>query len=234
VLLSQLLNLISKSLIHLQDGEISGSSLSDGTNCVAASSLEEDVSDLLVSDVVRHGVLGLVGVDLNNISLPEGGHSHLVLSESSSLIRANVVGSTHDLTGSESLDEVLLNEHLSHRVGEGDDNSEWESFRDSDNDDSDTNNNVLKPPMEVSTNVVRPVKANGTLLDEESDEENEHSQGSSKHTKVTNVLSDSLQLHLKRSLFNVSVKLVHDLPLTRVSSYDKGQKPTFSSLNLGT
>jgi hypothetical protein len=46
------------------------------------------------------------------ISLPHVGQSHLVLCQSSSFVRADVVGTSHNLTRGELLDEVLILEHL--------------------------------------------------------------------------------------------------------------------------
>ena len=51
-------------------------------------------------------------VDIFGDSSPHFGHIHLVLGKSTGLVRADVVGTSHDLARSDFLDEVLLLKHL--------------------------------------------------------------------------------------------------------------------------
>ena len=56
---------------------------------------------------------------------PNIGPGHLVLCESSSLVGADVVGTSHCLTWWELFNEVLINKHLLNWVGKWDHDSEW-------------------------------------------------------------------------------------------------------------
>jgi hypothetical protein len=57
---------------------------------------------------------------LPNINI---GDSHFVLSQSSCLIRANIVRATHNFARCKFFDKILILKHLSDRVGKGDHNS---------------------------------------------------------------------------------------------------------------
>lgn len=65
------------------------------------------------------------------MTAPDLGPSHLVLSKSSGFIRADVVGTSHDLARGQSLDEVLVLKHFGNGVGEGNHDCKWKSFWDS-------------------------------------------------------------------------------------------------------
>jgi len=91
----------------------------------------------------------LVSVQLNVLSNPNVSDLHLVESEGASLVRTDVGCTTHDLAGGKFLDVVLILEHLTLGVSERDHNGERETFGNSNNDNGNTNNEVVNPLFEV-------------------------------------------------------------------------------------
>lgn len=105
---------------------------------------------LTLDKVFHYYLIGTIWIwDFHVLATPEGHPGHLILSKSTGLVRADVVGTTHDFTGRKSLDKVLVLKHLLDRVGKGNHDSKRKSFRYSDDDNSDSNNNVSKPFFNV-------------------------------------------------------------------------------------
>ena len=68
---------------------------------------------------------------------------HQILSKSSGLVSANVIGSPHSLTSLEIPDEVVLFLHLSDGVSQSNSDCKWESLRDSYHDYTDSDDEVF-------------------------------------------------------------------------------------------
>jgi hypothetical protein len=89
------------------------------------------------------GLLVLGDIDLDVLASVDVGDLHLVKSEGSGLVGADVVGTAHDLAGGETLDIVGVLQHALNGVSQGDHDSEGKTLRDSDNNNSYTNNDVV-------------------------------------------------------------------------------------------
>ena len=148
-----LVDVTSSSQKHALHSFVSGAWIFFLRN-VAADSLADmllegtvEVSTELNGDWVLVFVLSLVNFSVfTNV---DTGHSHLVQCQCTCLVRADVSGSTHDFTSSKTLHIVVILKHLFDRVGKGDHNSERETLRNSDHNDSDSDNEVLDPNSEV-------------------------------------------------------------------------------------
>ena len=148
-----LVDVTSSSQKHALHSFVSGAGIFFLRN-VAADSLADmllegtvEVSTELNGDWVLVFVLSLVNLFVfTNV---DTGHSHLVQCQCTCLVRADVSGSTHDFTSSKTLHIVVILKHLFDRVGKGDHNSERETLRNSDHNDSDSDNEVLDPNSEV-------------------------------------------------------------------------------------
>lgn len=132
-----------------------------------------EVVVVVVSGVIDLNVLVHTNEDISN--------GHLVHSEGAGLVRANVVCTAHDFARGELLNEVLINEHFTDRVGKSNHNGQRETFGYGDDNDGNSNDKILKPFDEVCLDVVdlnvedrvRAVKIHlsvGELLNEKSKE----------------------------------------------------------------
>jgi len=74
---------------------------------------------------------------------------HLVKGECASLVRADVSGTAHNLASSQFLHIVVVLKHLTLRVGKRDHDSKRETFGDSDDDNGDTDDDVVNPEFKV-------------------------------------------------------------------------------------
>lgn len=79
----------------------------------------------------------------------ESGNFHLILCQSACLVTANSVNSSHGFAGVESSDQILFIFHFSDSVSEGDRDCEGESFWDSDDNNRDTDNEVIHNFLEI-------------------------------------------------------------------------------------
>lgn len=129
----------SKVIEGFEDGDFSFGSLfvrSELGRGVESAVMDEVWLELL-AHVVIETVLGIFVVEINIFVVPPGGKSHEILGEGTSLVGADVIGSSHGLAGLHFSDEVLVIEHLFDGVGETECDGEGETFRDGDDDDGD-------------------------------------------------------------------------------------------------
>jgi hypothetical protein len=97
MLSSDLLDISLEALHHNKHSLFGSGSFLGEARCVAGDCLLEHLRMYIVSEVVSIFVDGIVNLD-NLIDTDEDvGDSHLVHSEGTSLVRADVIGTTHDL-----------------------------------------------------------------------------------------------------------------------------------------
>jgi len=159
---------------HVSLGQV----LHAGSHDVAAHTLKE-LNSSSVSGIYRlrgvasDSLLELLGVVFGEVHFPvEGEHFvgvvidalrncyvlaspnvsnlHLVPGQSSGLVRADVVSATHDFTGSQTLNIVVVLKHSLDRVGERDHDGQGETLGHSYHNDSHTDDQVLEPLGESS------------------------------------------------------------------------------------
>jgi len=94
-------------------------------------------------------VLILFNVELNILAKPDSSNLHLVESKSSGFVRADISSAAHDFTSCKLFHIILILQHLSLRVGKRDHDGKRKTFRDSDNNNCDTNNDIVDPELEV-------------------------------------------------------------------------------------
>lgn len=94
-------------------------------------------------------VLILFNVELDVLACPDTSNLHHVKSQSSCLIRADISSAAHDFAGCKLFNIVLILQHLSLRVSKRDHNGKRETFRDGDNDNGDTNDDIVDPELEI-------------------------------------------------------------------------------------
>lgn len=155
----------------------------------------------IICEVVSIFVLGIVNLD-NLINTDEDVcDSHLVHGEGTSLVWADVVGTSHDLARGKLLYEVLVNKHLSHGVGKCDHDCKGKTFGYGHDYNCDGNDQVLKPLYEVFFEIVlfnfekwvfsKEIHATiGELLNKESKKKHMEGQECCEHTKSTKILTD--------------------------------------------
>lgn len=78
----------------------------------------------------------------------EACHSHFVHCKGTSLIRANVIGTTHSFAGLEETNQVILIFHLPNRVSQGNCHSKGQSLRDSNHNYTHSNNEGIDEMMQ--------------------------------------------------------------------------------------
>jgi len=83
------------------------------------------------------------------LAAPKSHPGHLILGKGTSLIGTDVVGSTHNFTGRKSLNEVLILKHLLDRVSERDHDSKWKTFWYSDDNNCNSDDNMVEPFLNV-------------------------------------------------------------------------------------
>lgn|ERR1719162_1864938 len=114
----------------------------------------EDITELLLEVDSGHRLFKTCSycclIDVDGPSNEEVGHGHLVHGQGSGLVRADVVSSTHDLTGGKTLDVVLVFQHSLDGDGERDHNSEWESFWNGNDNNGNSNDEVVDPDFQVN------------------------------------------------------------------------------------
>ena len=196
-------------------------------------------------DLLKLLVLVLVSRELNFLAEPSAGDLHLVKSKGTSLVRADVVSTTHDLAGSELLDHVVVLEHLTLRVGEGDHDGKRETFWDSDDNNGDTNDDVVNPELEVLgewtvfSTLFRICReevdvALEDAIKEVAEEEHVDGQKSGVGAELSDLSGDDLELLLERSGLRLLLKLLHDLTEGRPLSNDDADHLTRATLNVGS
>ena len=74
---------------------------------------------------------------------PEFSDRHLIFGEGSSFVTADIVSTSHSLTGSEISDQVIFIFHLSNAVGKGDGDCQGETFGHCHHDQADCDNDSL-------------------------------------------------------------------------------------------
>lgn len=94
-------------------------------------------------------VLVLLDIELDVFSEPDVSNLHLIEGQSSRLIGANVSSTAHNLASSKLLDVILILEHFALRVGERDHDSERETLWDGDNNNSNTDDDIVNPEFKV-------------------------------------------------------------------------------------
>lgn len=165
-------------------------------------------------------VLILFDVKLDVLAGPDPGHLHLVESQGTGLIGADVSGTAHDFTGSEFLDVVGVLEHLALRVGEGDHHSKGEAFGNSHDDNGDTDDDVVDPEFEVlgegsflgaGLTTEKIDVALKEAIKEVTEEKDVHGQEGSVGTDLSDLSGDELKLLLEGSGLGSHFELLHDL-----------------------
>ena len=121
-------------------------------------------------------------------------HSHLVLSEGSSLIRADGICASHSFASIELSDEVAVFQHLLGRVSESDGNSKRKTFRNAGNSSGQTDKDVVDKFAVVDfSSWVQEAS------EEEFSEEDTDDGDSSNGTIFSNGFSDVVKLDLEWS-----------------------------------
>lgn len=151
MLLGQCCHVSASSLHQVSHRSVSGRVISGNiaSNALLEKSpvsLREDIKGV---DRLHFLVLVLLDVQLNVFTEPELGDLHLVKSQGTCLVGANVGGTSHDLTGGELFHVILILEHFALGVGERNHDGEGQTFGDSDDDNGDTDNDVINPELEV-------------------------------------------------------------------------------------
>jgi hypothetical protein len=184
----------------------------------------------IICEVVSILVNGIVYLDLLVNTDEDIGDRHLVHGKGAGLVRADVVGASHNLARSKLLHEVLIDEHLSHRVSKGDHHCQGKTLG---------HGKIFLQVMEVRGK--KRIKAKevhlsiGKLLNEESKKKYVKCQQCCEHTQCSKILTDLVKLNLQRSLLiGVLLKLSLDLTIATVLSNNNSNKPTLTSCNLGT
>ena len=90
-------------------------------------------------------VLILLHVQFDVLSKPDVGDLHLVQCQRSSLVRADISSSAHDLTSRKLFDVVLILKHFFLRVGQGNHHGKRQTLWNGDNDNSHTDDDVCDP-----------------------------------------------------------------------------------------
>jgi len=200
----------------------------------------------IICEVVSILVNGIVYLDLLVNTDEDIGDRHLVHGKGAGLVRADVVGASHNLARSKLLHEVLIDEHLSHRVSKGDHHCQGKTLGHGNDNNSDGNDQILKPFDKIFLQVMevrgkKRIEAKevhlsiGKLLNEESKKKYVKCQQCCEHTQCSKILTDLVKLNLQRSLLiGVLLKLSLDLTIATVLSNNNSNKPTLTSCNLGT
>jgi len=153
-LLALAFNVNAKLNKHLKHCLLGSRSVLDVATGIAAHGLLEELLVVGVGKVIVEVVGSIRCLDgLINTNV-DVGDCHLILCESSCLVRADVVCTSHDFAGCQLLHEVLVNEHLLNRVSKSDHDSKGETLRHSDDDDGNGNKEIRKPVNEVLLQVV--------------------------------------------------------------------------------
>jgi len=158
---------------------------------------------VIVIKVILPNVLSIVDLDCLVNTNVDVGHSHHIHCECSGLIRANVVGTAHDLARSKLLHEILIDEHLSHREGKCDHDCKRKSLRDSDDNNGDSDEKISQPLDEVLLEVMLlgveawfvTIKIHGALsefFNEESQEQDVECENSGIHAELSKILTNLL------------------------------------------
>jgi len=87
--------------------------------------------------------------NFNVFAAPHAGDLHLIFSQGSRLVRADVVGTAHDLARLQLLHFVVILSHPANRVSQGDHDCERQTFWHGDHDDGDSDDEVTDPDLEV-------------------------------------------------------------------------------------
>lgn len=219
---------------------------------VATDSLSNQFDGSRDLDVVRPVELGhllsylvLILRESNVDTTPAVGHLHGVESKGSSLVGADVVSTTHDFAGGESLDITLIDEHFRDGVGEGDHDGERESFGDGHNDNGDSDDEGLDPAhYKVSDSadlvavfvgseegdVVLGLVSVNDSFDHPPEDEYMDDQEGDVGTNLSDILSDDLELLLEGScLFPGTVEQVFDGSDGGLLSYHDGDHGAFAT-----
>lgn len=162
--------------------------------------------------------LVLIEVELDVFAGPDPGDLHLVKSEGSGLVSADVSGAAHDFTSSELFDVVIIFKHFTLGVGERDHHSQGEALGDGDDDDGDTNDDVVNPDLEVACEWavfagLTTEQVNVALqhsIEEVTEEKDVNSNQSGISSDDTNLGSDELKLLLEGSGLGPHFELLQD------------------------
>lgn len=120
----------------------------------------------VIREVVSIFVFRIVNLDSLVNTDKDVCDSHLVHGEGSSLVGADVVCTAHDFARGKLLHKVLINEHLSHGIGKSDHHGKRKTLRYSDDNDSDGDDQVLKPFNEVGSKVMNFLVKKGVISKE--------------------------------------------------------------------
>jgi hypothetical protein len=118
-------------------------------SCVTCNRLYKEACVFVWLEVVFEIVCGIK--DFKNLLSPSPyiRYSHLIHCQGTSLIRANIVGTTHDLTWCKFLNEILIDEHFLDRISKRNHDSERKTFWNSDYNNCNSNDKVSKPFLAI-------------------------------------------------------------------------------------
>lgn len=135
-----------------------------------------------------------IGIDLDSLAVPRLRKDHFVHSERASLIRADVVGPAHCLTGLHPAYQVLIIKHLLNREGEREGNGKGKALRNGHNDHCDANNEVVKNFDDICSCVplFRIALDNGEAQEKDSDDEDSRIK-----TESSDIVGEILQFLLQ-------------------------------------
>jgi hypothetical protein len=138
--------------------------------------------------------------------------SHSVLSQGTGLVGANVGSTTHGLASLQVTDKVLVVHHLAHGVGERDCDGKGKTLRDSDDNNGDGNNEVLK-----DTSKLGPLpRLVGDFVDDPVDSEDDEDENGNTSSDLTDQNGERVKLLLKRCLLRLLLELGESLTPLRV------------------
>ena len=174
---------------------------------------------------------------------PHVGDLHLVKGEGASLVSADVCGTAHNLASSQLLNVVIVLQHLTLGVGKRDHNSKGETFGDSDNDNGDTDNDIINPKFEVSGKgtalalnftTEKIEVALEKAIKEVAEEKHMDGQKGSIGTNLSNLCGNNLEFHLEGSVSLLFLQLRHDLAKGRVVSNHDAKHLAVTRLDIGS
>ena len=124
-------------------------------------------------------------------------HCHLVLGQGTGLISADFLSISHGLRGVKLLDKVVLFGHSADREGKRNGDSKWQALWDSNDNHSESNDECIQHVDQVLV-VVEGSGVGQEDLAQEADHHSDEGQDGAVKASLSNLLSNGLQLELKR------------------------------------
>jgi hypothetical protein len=126
------------------------------------------------------------------------GDSHQIFSESTGFIGADIISATHSLASLQISDQVVLLFHLSNAISQCDGNGKRKSFRHGNDNDTDSNNEILDDLMNGFSRdeAINKVDVHETIV-QVMDKHGGKSSSCRNHAYISNLFGEIGQLYLK-------------------------------------